>query len=574
MLEERCFMCGGKAGRGMQPNVGAHERMEKLVSVSRTVSHSSTIICDILSRILNETVMKDEIICKICFNLLDDIDYHLKEAQEKTDEVTNKFLDKRKDSYQSKPQPLATVHIDEDLNEIKHTERFHHHKSAKKRQQNSAKKKHEEADFNLTEDEMSVNTINKNKAKLLSHVLNPNKKSKFKTPREEPPPVVPPPVQAPSPPKVVETRETPKSHKVIPAATEIPEKKVNTRSGGKRKELSKKYLSSSSEDSESDSEQENESEEDENTVTPSNAKKKKPNNELVTVNMDDLGDLLSKPNMYYAKKSSPKAAILTSTTPQPAEENIGPTTCKLCHKTFKKSINLQLHMEKVHEINSKPLVIEEDIPETHKCGQCSREFVTKQALQKHVSDHANEKRKEQQTEKKPTVPVQRNTQPAKENEVKATCQHCNQTFRRQYNLKTHINRVHLKEKKFKCNRCDKSFATNSDLKQHLGTHGEGKMFKCDECDRQFSNRDSIILHKKQHNQEKTHFCSICLKGFYKASCLSRHMRSHTGERPYSCDFCNKAFSQSTTLKVHKEKCSSSRGVPPATNDQPTVISSA
>ena len=49
------------------------------------------------------------------------------------------------------------------------------------------------------------------------------------------------------------------------------------------------------------------------------------------------------------------AAILTSTTPQPAEENIGPTTCKLCHKTFKKSINLQLHMEKVHEINSKPL---------------------------------------------------------------------------------------------------------------------------------------------------------------------------------------------------------------------------
>ena len=55
--------------------------MEKLVSVSRTVNHSSTIICDILSRILNETVMKDEIVCKICFNLLDDIDYHLKEAQ-------------------------------------------------------------------------------------------------------------------------------------------------------------------------------------------------------------------------------------------------------------------------------------------------------------------------------------------------------------------------------------------------------------------------------------------------------------------------------------------------------------
>ena len=81
MLEERCFICGGRIGRGMHPSIGPQERMEKLVSVSRTVSHSSTIICDILSRILNETVMKDEIICKICFNLLNDIDYHLKEAQ-------------------------------------------------------------------------------------------------------------------------------------------------------------------------------------------------------------------------------------------------------------------------------------------------------------------------------------------------------------------------------------------------------------------------------------------------------------------------------------------------------------
>ena len=24
MLEERCFMCGGKAGRGMQPNMGEY----------------------------------------------------------------------------------------------------------------------------------------------------------------------------------------------------------------------------------------------------------------------------------------------------------------------------------------------------------------------------------------------------------------------------------------------------------------------------------------------------------------------------------------------------------------------
>merc|ERR1719499_1708671 len=70
--------------------------MDKLVSVQRTVDHSSTIICDILSRILNETVMGEECVCRLCYNLLNDIDYHLKEAQEKTDEITAKFLDKEK----------------------------------------------------------------------------------------------------------------------------------------------------------------------------------------------------------------------------------------------------------------------------------------------------------------------------------------------------------------------------------------------------------------------------------------------------------------------------------------------
>ena len=67
--------------------------------------------------------------------------------------------------------------------------------------------------------------------------MNPNKKSKFKTPREEPPPVAPAP--QPPPPKIVETPIV-KSHKVIPP--ENPEKKVNTKSGGRKRELSKKYL--------------------------------------------------------------------------------------------------------------------------------------------------------------------------------------------------------------------------------------------------------------------------------------------------------------------------------------------
>jgi len=108
MDHETCFICGVKVGRGNRSEMATEEKMNKLVSVKNTVEHSSTIISDILSRILKEHVMNEESVCRICFNLLNDIDYHLKEAQEKTDEVTAKFLDRDKDPLSYKPQPIMT----------------------------------------------------------------------------------------------------------------------------------------------------------------------------------------------------------------------------------------------------------------------------------------------------------------------------------------------------------------------------------------------------------------------------------------------------------------------------------
>ena len=119
MERETCFICGTTISRGNRSEV-SQQKMDKLVSVQRTVDHSSTIICDILSRILNETVMGEENVCRLCYNLLNDIDYHLKvsfmreghnlivfsyqEAQEKTDEITAKFLDKEKDPLRYNPE--------------------------------------------------------------------------------------------------------------------------------------------------------------------------------------------------------------------------------------------------------------------------------------------------------------------------------------------------------------------------------------------------------------------------------------------------------------------------------------
>jgi hypothetical protein len=75
----------------------------------------------------------------------------------------------------------------------------------------------------------------------------------------------------------------------------------------------------------------------------------------VTVNMDDLGDLLSKPKpVYFAKKSEPvagkrdkAAAAAAAAASSDADDESGMLHCGQCKKQFKKKCNLQLHVEKV-----------------------------------------------------------------------------------------------------------------------------------------------------------------------------------------------------------------------------------
>ena len=445
--QTRCFICDIQIKRGNEPHVRTEERLSKLVSVSQTVEHSKNIISDILSRILNETVMREEALCRVCFGLLNDIDYHLKEAQEKTDDITNKFLDKRSRNKKSNNVSAAAA---------------------------------------TGTEEMSVNIINKNKAKLLSHVLKPKKKQgkisrDFENPEEE----------------------------LYAVVLETPE-------------------------------------DDEVVVSPPQKAKKRKQQQPQEEDQQQQQELRHQDqDIYFARKSSPaKTAKIVKE--EKEEESI---SCTHCKKRFKKKNNLRLHIEKVHPSQAELPPRPAEMPETHKCQLCPREFTNEKSLSAHVSEHKSQRKAN--LHNTTTNKGQPNKSPG---EPKATCPQCKKTFRRHFNMRIHVDRVHNKVKPFPCKFCDKSFATNSDLKQHLTVHGEGKTFKCEECDRVFTNRDSIILHRKQHTNKRTHFCVVCDKGFFKQSCLNRHMRTHTGERPYHCPHCKKGFSQSTTLKTHKTKC--------------------
>lgn len=63
--------------------------------------------------------------------------------------------------------------------------------------------------------------------------------------------------------------------------------------------------------------------------------------------------------------------------------------------------------------------------------------------------------------------------------------HCNKTFARLYNLKSH-QRTHSTDRPFKCPSCETAFARNHDLKRHQKIHENAKPYKCLGCKKLFS----------------------------------------------------------------------------------------
>ena len=60
------------------------------------------------------------------------------------------------------------------------------------------------------------------------------------------------------------------------------------------------------------------------------------------------------------------------------------------------------------------------------------------------------------------------------------CQHCEETFTEKFNLKTHINDVHERTKRFKCD-CNKEFSRLHNLKRHQERDLHPLSFDCPSC---------------------------------------------------------------------------------------------
>ena len=65
-----------------------------------------------------------------------------------------------------------------------------------------------------------------------------------------------------------------------------------------------------------------------------------------------------------------------------------------------------------------------------------------------------------------------------------------------YTLKTHIETVHKKQKKFECHICNKCFSQAGYRCIHIKTvHQKVKLFKCDLCKKKFGQKGNLNQHK-------------------------------------------------------------------------------
>jgi len=116
---------------------------------------------------------------------------------------------------------------------------------------------------------------------------------------------------------------------------------------------------------------------------------------------------------------------------------------------------------------------------------------------------------------------------------------CGCTFGSKHNLKTHVQRVHQKERNYPCTveGCGLSFYYNSELQRHIKrVHFKERNFCCDVlgCDRAFYYAAELNAHyRKAHERIPNYICNIdgCNKEFFKQYDFIQHVeRTHQNSK--------------------------------------------
>ena len=220
--------------------------------------------------------------------------------------------------------------------------------------------------------------------------------------------------------------------------------------------------------------------------------------------------------------------------------------CSKCDKQFKSISALHSHLRTVHELfvvwvpqelnqpDPKETIPEDKIlPEVQSCPALECDFQTQslKALKEHqLNEHSGR-------------PYQ--------------CEKCGLAFLKQFNLKKHVDSVHLGVRGHMCDKCGQGFYKKSVMVRHQKTSCSGnpqytnatknevgkhkKSFNCSECASSFNHIESLQLHMaKTHLNIPSKFeCHHCRKAFVMLSGFKHHLAVYHGETPVGniCEIC-------------------------------------
>ena len=107
-----------------------------------------------------------------------------------------------------------------------------------------------------------------------------------------------------------------------------------------------------------------------------------------------------------------------------------------------------------------------------KCTYCQKLFKTRRLLNLHCKRHVQNHR----------------------------CIICSIATNSLWELRRHVNTVHMKSRSHSCNECGRTFSQKSDLNRHLAKHFTDEAHKCEFCDKKYRWEKQLQQHMKIHSE--------------------------------------------------------------------------
>jgi KRAB domain-containing zinc finger protein len=191
--------------------------------------------------------------------------------------------------------------------------------------------------------------------------------------------------------------------------------------------------------------------------------------------------------------------------------------CQICNRGYN---NINAHNRRVHQRSRR-----------HQCDLCPLNFFTRREIRLHMAVHQ------------------------KYREKNSLCVYCNKNFATEKSLKSHVDKIHLKQNLIYCERCGQAFVNSITYQTHVRhRHSGERPYKCDKCQYSGFSYGAIKDHIITFHYKKRYTCQYCLKVFRTEKTYSDHLLRYHKSLKYKCTYpdCQRVFSKSWDVRRHVE----------------------